>query len=184
MDGWMDLSCLIVPQCLRPQAYICEAILYYSDFLTLKWKNPFRKQVFWSPFCFPISSLAPGIGFFTICLCPCVFFRFVAPRVVKYFPGCKYSKYFWRICNSLIIALTFCVCVFLGDGSEEWKWAEWKSVEDFMAGGSAWRYCITVLRRPVHVCTGRSKTPNFILVIPPIAFVVVTKILIISQKCM
>lgn len=89
-------------------------------------------------------------------------FRFVALGILQGFPGCECSRYFWRSCYSLI--LTFDLFgVFLGDGSEEWKRAEWQSVEAFMAGGSAWGNCLAVSPRPVHVYTGRSKTLDLIL---------------------
>ena len=46
ISGSKDLSCLIVPQCLRPQACNSEAILYYFDFLTLTCGFPSENKSF------------------------------------------------------------------------------------------------------------------------------------------
>lgn len=74
ISGSKDIIRFIVPQCLRPQASNCEAILYYCDFLTLIRGFPSINR---STVHFPISSLAPGVGSVTICLCPCLHVFFI-----------------------------------------------------------------------------------------------------------
>lgn len=76
ISGSKDLSCLIVPQCLRPQASNCEAILYYPDFLTLTCGFPSENRSL-------VSILLPYLQScsrnwlchnLSLSLSPCVFF--------------------------------------------------------------------------------------------------------------
>lgn len=139
---------------------------------------PFRKQVS-SPLPYLQSCSRSWLRHNpSLSLSACVFYRFVAPQFVQHFPGC-FGEFatFWSQ-HWLLLLLSY---VFSGDGSEEWKWAEWKPIEDFMAGGSAWRHCITISPRPVHVGTGRSETPHWILATPPIAHKCTARILIATE---
>lgn len=79
ISGSKDLSCLIVPQCLRPRACNCEAIRYYSDFISLTCGFPSENRSFGLQLLSYLQSssrnwLCHNLSF---SLSPCVFYLFV-----------------------------------------------------------------------------------------------------------
>lgn len=181
--GRKDLSLLIVPRCLRPQALCRDGVLFLLWFPHHGMWFPSREhvcqstgiwaQVLWSlPAHLQVPALPWDLAqlqstFVLVYMC-FLYSMYIIP-VPAQIPRCKMEttqiqilkliKY-WPRNNQKIRQLTD-YFVFLGAGSQEWKWPEWKPLEDFVAWRTARGYCSSISTWPVHVFTGMSITQKY-----------------------